>query len=130
VKAYRNRCAASRRARSPCSAASEAKRGSGLPVKIVAEFDTWRRIEDHEGDQGWVHRSLLSGRRTVVTTAAIRELRRLPDPSARVVLRAEPGVIGRLQLCNGTWCEVEIAGTAGWIARDQIWGVLPGDPGS
>jgi len=103
---------------------------NGLPVKITGEFDTWRKIEDHEGDQGWVHVSLLSGRRTVMVTGSVRELRRLPEPDARVVLRAEAGVIGRLQQCGGAWCEVEIAGTGGWIGRDAVWGLLPGDSGS
>ena len=36
-----------------------------LPVEIIAEFDTWRQIRDWQGTQGWVHKSLLSGRRTV-----------------------------------------------------------------
>src|SRR5687768_13238380 len=37
---------------------------SGLPVEITAEFETWRRIRDWEGAEGWVYHSLLSGRRT------------------------------------------------------------------
>ena len=36
-----------------------------LPVKIIAEFDTWRKIKDHEGIEGWVHQRMLSGRRWV-----------------------------------------------------------------
>ena len=39
-------------------------RKKGLPVEIVLEFDTWRKIKDYEGQEGWVHQSLLSGRRT------------------------------------------------------------------
>ncbi len=36
---------------------------SNLPVEIVQEFDTWRKIRDMDGDDGWVHQSLLSGDR-------------------------------------------------------------------
>src|SRR5262245_12595892 len=39
---------------------------AGLPVEIVAEFETWRRIRDSEGTEGWVLHSLLSGRRTAL----------------------------------------------------------------
>ena len=39
---------------------------AGLPVEIIAEFETWRRIRDSEGTEGWVLHSLLSGRRTAV----------------------------------------------------------------
>ncbi|MGB0720715.1 MAG: SH3 domain-containing protein, partial [Bdellovibrionales bacterium] len=39
---------------------------AGLPVEIVLEFDHWRKIKDYEGASGWVHKSLLSGRRTAI----------------------------------------------------------------
>ena len=49
---------------------------AGLPVEITAEFDTWRKIRDSEGSEGWVLHSLLSGRRTVLAkrrgTAALQ----------------------------------------------------------
>ena len=28
----------------------------GLPIEIIAEFDTWRRIRDCQGTEGWVHK--------------------------------------------------------------------------
>jgi SH3-like domain-containing protein len=100
---------------------------AGLPVKIVEAFDTWRRIEDHDGDTGWIHVSLLSGRRTVMLTGDIQPLLRAPDRGARIVLRAEPGVIGRLLACREAWCEVEIARQRGWLERRGLWGLLPGE---
>jgi SH3-like domain-containing protein len=39
---------------------------AGLPVEIVAEFETWRRVRDADGSEGWVLHSLLSGRRTAL----------------------------------------------------------------
>lgn len=97
----------------------------GLPVEIVAEFDTWRKIRLHDDDEGWVHASLLSSRRTVLVTEAVGELRRTPDDDARVVLRAEPGVIGDLIDCEEAWCRVDIQGRRGWLPRDAFWGILP-----
>ena len=97
----------------------------GLPVKIIAEFDTWRKIEDFEGATGWIHASLLSGRRTVMIRDQVRELKRTAEDDARIVLRAEPGVIGRLFDCEGSWCRVEIAGSRGWLRRDEFFGALP-----
>ena len=38
-----------------------------LPIEIVAEFGTWRKIRDEQGAEGWVHRSMLSGKRTALT---------------------------------------------------------------
>ncbi len=39
-----------------------------LPVEIIAEFGTWRKIRDVEGAQGWIHQSMLSNRRTFSVT--------------------------------------------------------------
>jgi SH3-like domain-containing protein len=99
----------------------------GLPVEIIEEFDTWRKVRLHDGDQGWIHGSLLSSRRTIVVAEQIRELRRSPDANARVLLRAEPGVIGELLDCEGGWCRIEIDGRRGWLQRDVFWGALPGE---
>jgi SH3-like domain-containing protein len=99
----------------------------GLPVEIVEEFDTWRKVRLHDGDLGWIHASLLSSRRTVLVKDDVRELRRTPSVGSRVVLRAEPGVIGNLLDCEEDWCRVEIEGRRGWLQRSEFWGTLPGE---
>lgn len=96
---------------------------AGLPVEVVSEFDTWRKIRDVDGTEGWVHQSTLSGRRGVVVIGQIRTLRRTPDAGAPAVARVEPGVVARLDVCRRDWCEIEIAGFEGWIHRAHIWGV-------
>lgn len=101
---------------------------SGLPVRIVEEFDVWRRIEDPDGETGWAHSSLLSVRRTVMVQGkGPQELRRSGDAGARVVARVEPGAIGEFQGCEGGWCRLEVSGQRGWMPRAQLWGVGPSD---
>jgi SH3-like domain-containing protein len=98
-----------------------------LPVQVVAEFENWRKVRDWQGTEGWVHQSMLSGRRTVVVTGDIRELRRKALDGAAVVARAEPGLIGRLLEQAGDWCRVEISGFRGWLKRDEVWGLEEGE---
>lgn len=98
---------------------------AGMPVEITAEFDTWRRIRDVEGTQGWVHQSMLSGRRSLVVTQELRTIRERPTSTAAAVAQAEPGTMGRLVACKGDWCEVEIQGYHGWMERTDFWGVYP-----
>jgi len=97
----------------------------GLPVEVVAEFEFYRKIRDMAGDEGWVHKRLLSGLRTAVIVGAVRTLHREPNQTSTPVLLAEPGVQGRLLHCQGAWCELEIAGQRGYTRRDYLYGVYP-----
>ena len=98
-----------------------------LPVQIIAESDTWRKIRDFEGIEGWVHQRMLSGRRRAVVTGAIQQLKRKPQETANTVALLEPGVILRLEKCTGAWCLVEGGSYEGWIGRQSIWGVDAND---
>jgi len=95
----------------------------GLPVEIVAEFDQWRQVRDHDGTIGWIHQSLLSSRRMVLIRDAERPVREEPREDAPVVLRAGSGVLGTLLTCNDVWCRVEIESVRGWLERDEVWGI-------
>lgn len=97
----------------------------GLPVKIIREFDVWRQIRDHDGEEGWVHKTLLTGRRSVLIENKIRTLYEEPTLESRPVVKLEPGVIADLEYCEQDWCYLEVAGYTGWLQRDHVWGLLP-----
>ena len=98
-----------------------------LPLEVIAEYDDWRRVRDHQGEEGWMKAPLLSGARTVIVrrSAHAVTLRAVPDATGGVVALVQPGVIGTLEACRGNWCEVEVDRYDGWLPRDQIWGVYP-----
>lgn len=99
----------------------------GLPVLVTLEFEHWRKVRDRDGAEGWVHQSLLSGRRYAVVVGQVQTLRREPRRDAAPVLRAEPGVIGRLRACQMGWCELEIADITGWLPKTALFGALAGE---
>ena len=98
-----------------------------MPVEIVRGFAHWLMVRDWQGSEGWVHERMLSPRRRVVVTGGVHPLRRDPDAAAPAVARAEPGVIANLVECRADWCRIAAANVGGWIARSDIWGVLPGE---
>jgi SH3-like domain-containing protein len=101
-----------------------------MPVEIIGQFDVWRKIRDWEGTEGWVVEQAVSGTRSFIVTGEIRALHDDPDETASLVARVEPGVIGKLLECPAStpaWCRVDAGGVKGWIRRDEIWGVLPGE---
>lgn len=112
----------------------------GHPVKVVDEYGHWRRIEDHEGAGGWVYHALISGRRTVLVVSDGVLLRDSPDrpgsglgpcdgaaAPAGAVACAEHGAVATLITCDAVWCEIAADGHEGWVPRDAIWGVAPGE---
>ncbi|KFL32280.1 hypothetical protein JP75_04815 [Devosia riboflavina] len=108
---------------------------SGVPVEIVQEFDTWRKIRDIDGEEGWVHQSLLVGTRAgyVTPVAANGEVDMHASRSIESGVRARlaPGVRVNISECDGDWCTVtagqpgERANFSGYVRQEEIWGVYP-----
>ena len=98
-----------------------------LPVEIIAEFETWRQIRDLDGAEGWVHQSMLSGRRTGMIKGEAQALHKANVDQAETLAMLEPGVVVDIQRCpvDGPFCRIEINGLQGWLKRDQFWGVYP-----
>ncbi|QQR68262.1 MAG: hypothetical protein IPI58_05210 [Alphaproteobacteria bacterium] len=95
----------------------------GLPVEIVAEFDTWRQVRDIEGATGWVQRNMLSGKRSLVVTGKERRaLVAKPESGAGLEAWIEPGAVGRLEKCQPAWCRACFDGTCGWLPKTSFWG--------
>jgi len=93
-----------------------------LPVEIIQEFDQWREIRDSQGTTGWVHKQMLQGKRMAIIKGTTVVLRRSPEDKAPPILKAEPGVIGKLVECDIDWCKMQISGHKGWVPKSDIWG--------
>lgn len=99
-----------------------------LPVKILARYKAWRKIEDHEGTQGWMHARLLSASRTglvLATSGKPVAMRASPNSKAKITWLAEPGVVGSLSQCETGWCLFDVTGRQGYISVADIWGDEP-----
>ena len=94
-----------------------------MPLLVTAEYDNWRRVQDSEGQGGWMHYSLLSGVRTVVILDEQVQLRIKPTVAAATRAFADRGVIARLGACNPQWCQLSVQGVKGWVEKKRFWGV-------
>ncbi|HEY0917650.1 SH3 domain-containing protein [Devosia sp.] len=109
---------------------------AGTPVEIVQEFDTWRKIRDVDGSEGWVHQNLLSGKRAGLA-APWRHGEQIPLYASRSIeagVRAWLGPGFRVDIagCDGAWCAVSatthpegggVATYAGYLQQRELWGV-------
>lgn len=109
----------------------------GLPLEILQEYDNWRKVRDSEGAEGWINKSLLSGKRTALVAPWKQGeagehllLTGKPDDAAKVIAKLEPGVLTGVDECVDGWCKVEIDDTvtgsiSGYARQTQLWGVYP-----
>ena len=108
------------------------------PVKVIAEFDNWRKIEDIEKTQGWMHRSLLSGiNYAIVQDNKLASRKNLaykiahdqtlifqsPDENSKPIAKLEFNVIVKIMQCQKEWCKINVKNFAGWIRKVNLWGV-------
>ena len=100
---------------------------SGMPLRITAEYEHWRRVEDAEGVGGWVHYALLSGVRSVLVASDMADFHARPQDGAEVLFRAERNVVGWVQECQPDWCRLSVDGERGWVRKSDLWGVGPSE---
>jgi SH3-like domain-containing protein len=94
------------------------------PVEIIAEFEHWRKIRDKQGDVGWVHENMVSGKRFIVIIAEQKVLvLNKPKNDAKGVFWIEPEVRAQLLTCEKDWCKIQSNDMKGWIDRKQLWGI-------
>lgn len=96
----------------------------GMPVEVVEEFDTWRKIRDVDGTVGWVHKTMLDGKRNAIIKGKKPQIVRIDhEKTSRPLLKVEPAVIVRLVECTKDWCRIQISGRKGWIEKNILWGI-------
>lgn len=102
-----------------------------LPVEIIEEFEHWRKIREQSGSVGWVHKTMLSSKRMglVIDSGKAGELTPIYPKNAAVKpsMMAEAGAIGEISQCNEEWCAIRFEQGKGWIRRDNLWGLYPGE---
>ncbi len=102
-----------------------------LPVEVIAEYDTWRRVRDSDGSVGWVFHSLLSSKRTAVVSPWQKgdpiAIHANPTKDAAVTAYLQPGVLAAIDRCRDGWCNLTGKGFSGWVEQGHLWGVYPGE---
>jgi SH3-like domain-containing protein len=96
-----------------------------IPLMVIAEFDFWRKTKDVDGQEGWIHKSLLSNTNVVWVKVDMACLISDPSNSETILLKVEKEVEGEfLKDIKGKYAKVRIANQKGWMLIDHLWGVI------
>ena len=95
-----------------------------LPVEIIEEYDVWRKIKDHENNQGWLHKSLIKGDRFILINLEKEKNKKVYNrPDGTIIGLIERNNIVKLKKCLVDWCYIVKNDLEGWISKKNIWGV-------
>ncbi len=96
----------------------------GLPLKVVSEYEVWRKVIDSNGTTGWMHHTQLSRKRTIEVTSSNLELRKKPNLDSDIIAIAEVGALLNIERCDKIWCRVSHDPFKGWALRGGYYGLL------
>ena len=96
----------------------------GEPVEIIAEYEQWRQIRDIKREGGWVHSSVLSGKRSVIVVSSkLVALTQVANDQHKIVARISNYVRCLLNKCKQDYCQVYCKNYTGWLPKTVLWGV-------
>jgi SH3-like domain-containing protein len=104
------------------------KYGSGFPLKVVQEKEGWMKVEDFEGDTGWLYQKLTSRTGHMIVKVHKNENKKVnirsgPGTKYKVVGKAYYGVVFKTIKQQNGWAQVKHdSGLEGWIKRSLLWG--------
>ena len=96
----------------------------GYPLKVVAEFNNWRKVITYGQISGWIHTQLLSSFRTGLLTKTTF-LKTIPSNSSNSLAKLLPNLLINIKRCEEKWCKIEIIKNKtylGWVQKETIWG--------
>ena len=99
-------------------------RKKGYPLKIIAEYNNWRKVTTHNNLTGWIHTQLLS---SLSTAIIIKDtfLNKRPSNTSKPRAKLLQNLLVNIKFCELNWCRIEIIKNKvylGWVEKKVIWG--------
>jgi SH3-like domain-containing protein len=95
----------------------------GFPLEVLGRQGRWLRVQDFEGDLGWVYQPLVNRTPHVIVKSRSANLRSTPSTRSRVRGKVVYGEVLRTLEQRKAWVRVQRqSGTQGWIYKKLIWG--------
>ena len=94
------------------------------PLKVLEEYEEWRKVEDFKKNTGWIHKSLISGIRTgIILSNDNNTIKLLNTLNGNIIGEIGKENIVFIEKCKIEWCLVSVGNYNGWIDKKYIWGV-------
>lgn len=95
---------------------------SYYPISVLKKSGSWINFRDFEGDEGWIHTSLVQKKPTVITVKNKCNVRTGPGTSHEVIFTVEKGIPFLIVNRQKSWIQIKHAdGDRGWIHKSLVW---------
>jgi SH3-like domain-containing protein len=95
----------------------------GYPLHVLGREGTWLKVQDFEGDEGWVAQSVTASTPHHVVKVKAANLRAGPGAEHPVVDKVVYGQVLPTALRQAEWVQVlRTNGQPAWVASDLVWG--------
>ena len=94
------------------------------PLKVLEEYEDWRKVKDFKKNTGWIHKSLISGIRTgIILSNDNNTIKLINTLNGNIIGEIGKGNIVFIEKCKIEWCLVSSGNYKGWIDKKYLWGV-------
>lgn len=96
--------------------------GKYYPIEVKKKQGSWYFFQDFEGDEGWIHKSLLNKAKTIITKKNKCNVRTGPGTKHDIAFTVGTGIPFKVIKKKGNWYHVAHAdGDSGWIHKSLVW---------
>ena len=97
---------------------------ANTPVEIMDEYKDWRKINDYEGNNGWLHKSLIKSKRFAIVNTPYQEgLQVFNKPKGNNIGKIGKRNILEVKTCLMNWCKIKHKKNTGWVNKLNLWGI-------
>ena len=95
-----------------------------MPVEIIDEYENWRKVIDIKDNTGWIHKSLIHGKKTGIISSSQKGIIHIYNKSdGNIIGEINQGIIVKVTSCKVNWCLISYNNFKGWIEKKFVWGV-------
>jgi len=92
------------------------------PIHVIDKSGQWYHFQDFEGDEGWLHKSLVRSIPSVITKKEKCNVRSGAGTNFEILFTVDKGIPFKVIKDKGDWIHVRHAdGDKGWIHKSLVW---------
>jgi SH3-like domain-containing protein len=93
-----------------------------LPLKVIEQFENWKKVCDIYEDCGWIKGNLLSNKRYAIIKEDTFGYKK-QSADSKVTIKIDKSVIMEIEKCHKEWCFLSAFKGKAWVQKEFIWGV-------